>query len=78
MYVILVNIDKVRYTSEILKSWYSGRDNDKLNILPVPGDTLFHSFNRTYGRKIHIYGGHNDLNLVLPRPYDDLVCTYTK
>lgn len=57
--------DEIRYTSEILKTWFSGRDNNKLNIKRLSGDHLFSSFKRKYGAKIHLYGSLSDFNNVL-------------
>ena len=55
----------IRYTSELLKTWYSGRDNDKMNARRLSGDTLLSNYVRKYGKKIHIYGSYADFKNVL-------------
>ena len=60
---------RVRYTSEILKSWLTGRDNEKANPRPLPGDNLFTSFQRTHGQKrIHIIGTSSSLHTEIATP----------
>lgn len=57
--------DEIRYTSELLKTWFSGRDNNKMNVKKLAGDHLFSNYKRKYGKKIHLYGSLSAFNNVL-------------
>lgn len=46
----------VRYTQTIFRTWCTGRDNDNMQPVAIDEDTIFHSYNRTYGPKIIIGG----------------------
>lgn len=63
--------DQIRYTSELLKTWFSGRDNDKMNVRHIDGESFFSVHRRKYGRTIHLYGSLGDFNNVLAYPFQD-------
>lgn len=48
--------NEVRYTQTVFRTWSTGRDNDNIQPFAINEDTIFHSFNRTYGKKIMIGG----------------------
>lgn len=56
----------IKYTSELLKTWFTGQDNVKLSLFKVKGDTIFSNYNRKYGKKIHLYGNLANFRIVLP------------
>lgn len=64
--------DLCRFTCAVFRSWCSGRDNNNMQWGAVKEDTVFHSFYRTYGRKMQIaFGGSWYLRMFTepPEPY---------
>lgn len=48
--------NKIRSEYEMIKTSFTGRDNNKVNLKMMKDDSFFTSFYRKYGKKIHLYG----------------------
>lgn len=51
----------IKNSHELIKTTFTGRDNNKINIKMIEVDSFFTSFNRRYGKKIHIFGASSSL-----------------
>lgn len=51
--------DQLRYSFELLKTWFTGRDPDKPNIRLMKGDSIFESMIRGWGRRTVSFHGEN-------------------
>jgi hypothetical protein len=49
--IYMTQTKQVRYTFELIKTWFTGRDNDKPNIFKMTGDSIFESINRGWKSK---------------------------
>lgn len=59
-----------RFTQAIFRTWCTGRENRNMEGFPVPEDTIFHSYFRTYGKKMQIAYGNSWYLRLFPEPYE--------
>jgi hypothetical protein len=79
LHAYITYTSKIRYTSEITKSWFTGIDNNGLTVIAPLSDNLFTNFNRKYGKTIEAIGALDGILMsVLRRPYSILFHNYTE
>lgn len=63
--------NQVRYTFEVMKTWFTGRDNDKPNYKLIRGETIFETMNRGWKSKsIDFCGELFTFATVFPHGYE--------
>lgn len=59
-----------RFTQAIFRTWCTGRENRNLEGFSVREDTIFHSYFRTYGKKMQIAFGNSWYLRLFAEPYE--------